>query len=211
MIAVDKAIELAQLSQILQQPIDILSKGFKRRVGLAQTLLHDPEILIMDEPTDGLDPNQKRDIRQLIKNMASEKAIIISTHILEEVEAICSRAIIIANGKILADGTSDKLQKTAKNHNDLHIHLNGNNTDGHVNNIAKSLLNLKPVDDVIKMSENHIMIKPENKINISSIISKHMHDNDFNFDQIYLEKGRLDDVFRDMTIIKTSSNKGLVE
>ncbi len=210
-IAIDKTIELTQLSQVLQQPIDILSKGFKRRVGLAQTLLHDPEILIMDEPTDGLDPNQKHDIRQLITNMASEKSIIISTHILEEVEAICSRAIIIANGKILADGTPDQLQRMAADHNGLHIHLTNNNSDSDINNITKSLLTLKYVDDVIKMSENHIMIRPENRQNISTIISKHMSDNSFNFDQIYLEKGRLDSVFRDITTINTSDDKGLIK
>src|SRR6185312_14979988 len=102
---IDLAVERTQLGSVLDQPIETLSKGFKRRVGLAQALLHDPDVLILDEPTDGLDPNQKHEVRRLIAAMAPEKAIVISTHILEEVDAVCSRAIVIAAGKVLADGT----------------------------------------------------------------------------------------------------------
>jgi ABC-2 type transport system ATP-binding protein len=101
------------LESVLNQPIDTLSKGFKRRVGLAQAILHDPEVLILDEPTDGLDPNQKHEVRALINSMAENKLIIISTHILEEVDAVCNRAIIIAHGKILADETPDQLKQRA--------------------------------------------------------------------------------------------------
>jgi ABC-2 type transport system ATP-binding protein len=101
-----------QLASVLEQRIETLSKGYKRRVGLAQAILHDPEVLILDEPTDGLDPNQKHEVRLLIKEMAQDKAIIISTHILEEVDAVCSRAIIIAGGKLLFSGTPAEL--TAK-------------------------------------------------------------------------------------------------
>ncbi len=100
----DEAIVRADLAPVLDQTIDTLSKGFKRRVGLAQAILHDPEVLILDEPTDGLDPNQKHAVRLLIKGMAETKAIIISTHILEEVEAVCTRSLIIARGKVLAEG-----------------------------------------------------------------------------------------------------------
>ena len=95
---------LTGLGGVREQTVETLSKGFKRRVGLAQAILHDPEVLILDEPTDGLDPNQKHQVRELIRAMAPEKAIIISTHILEEVEAVCSRALIIAHGKVLSDG-----------------------------------------------------------------------------------------------------------
>ncbi|MBL8671506.1 MAG: ABC transporter ATP-binding protein, partial [Alphaproteobacteria bacterium] len=101
----DHAVRSANLADVLDQPIDTLSKGFKRRVGLAQAILHDPEVLVLDEPTDGLDPNQKHEVRALIASMARDKAIVISTHILEEVQAICSRCIIIARGKVVADGT----------------------------------------------------------------------------------------------------------
>ena len=99
-----KIIELLDLSDVLLQKIDTLSKGFKRRVGLAQALIHDPEVLIWDEPTDGLDPNQKNEVRKLIKKLGKEKAIIISTHILEEVNVLCNRTMILSNGKLLIDG-----------------------------------------------------------------------------------------------------------
>ena len=106
----DHAIEALHLHQVLQQPIETLSKGYKRRVGLAQAIVHDPDVLILDEPTDGLDPNQKHEVRDLLGRMASTKAIIISTHILEEVDAVCSRAIIISQGRIVADQTPSQLE-----------------------------------------------------------------------------------------------------
>ena len=108
--------ERIALTEVLDQPIEVLSKGFRRRVGLAQSIIHDPPVLILDEPTDSLDPNQKHHVRNLISNMAAEKAIIISTHILEEVETVCSRAVIIGQGRVLADGTSVTLRaQTASN------------------------------------------------------------------------------------------------
>lgn len=100
----DKVVDQVNIKDVLDQPIDTLSKGYKRRVGLAQAILHDPPVLVLDEPTDGLDPNQKHEVRGLIQAMARDKAIIISTHILEEVEAVCSRAIVIARGRIVAEG-----------------------------------------------------------------------------------------------------------
>jgi ABC-2 type transport system ATP-binding protein len=100
-----EVVQLVHLEHVLHQRIETLSKGFKRRVGLAQAILHDPDVLVLDEPTDGLDPNQKHEVRALIKQMSKNKAIVLSTHILEEVEAVCTRAIIIARGKVLFDGT----------------------------------------------------------------------------------------------------------
>jgi len=108
--AVDKAIKTCFLERVRHQSVDTLSKGFRHRTCLAQSIIHDPEVLILDEPTDGLDPNQKHEVRGLIKRMGKEKAIIFSTHILEEVEAVCTRAIIIDQGKIIADGTPDQLR-----------------------------------------------------------------------------------------------------
>lgn len=105
----DDVVARLALESVLHQVIETLSKGFKRRVGLAQALLHDPPVLILDEPTDGLDPNQKHQVRTLINDMAKDKIIVISTHILEEVDAVCNRAIIIANGRILADDTPQGL------------------------------------------------------------------------------------------------------
>jgi ABC-2 type transport system ATP-binding protein len=110
----DKAVAMCHIASVYHQTIETLSKGYKRRVGLAQALIGDPKVLILDEPTDGLDPNQKHEVRQLIGKMTEEKCIIISTHILEEVEAICTRAIIIAKGKILADSTPGELKTQYK-------------------------------------------------------------------------------------------------
>ena len=108
--AVGRVVELCFLESVLHQSIDTLSKGYKHRTGLAQSLIHDPDILVMDEPTDGLDPNQKHEVRNLIKRMGATKAIIFSTHILEEVEAACSRVIIIDRGRIVANGTPQELK-----------------------------------------------------------------------------------------------------
>jgi ABC-2 type transport system ATP-binding protein len=109
--ALERIVEMCSIGSVYHQTIDTLSKGYCRRVSLAQALIHDPPVLVLDEPTDGLDPNQKHEVRQLINRMAEEKCIIISTHILEEVEAVCSRVIIIAHGKLLADSTPDKLKQ----------------------------------------------------------------------------------------------------
>jgi ABC-2 type transport system ATP-binding protein len=108
---VSAAIDRTQLAGVRLQPVETLSKGFKRRVGLAQALLHDPPVLVLDEPTDGLDPNQKFEVRNLIREMAPQKAIVISTHILEEVDAVCTRAIVIANGRVVADDTPGALER----------------------------------------------------------------------------------------------------
>jgi len=113
------------LESVFFQPIETLSKGYKRRVGIAQALLHDPDVLVLDEPTDGLDPNQKHEVRQLLAEMASKKAIIISTHILEEVEAVCTRAIIIAHGRLLVDETPFQLRARSK--------------DGHLDEVFRAL------------------------------------------------------------------------
>src|SRR5262245_36283003 len=113
----DDVIDRLQLQEVLGQSIDTLSKGFRRRVGLAQAILHDPRVLILDEPTDGLDPNQKHEVRTLINAMAADKIIVISTHILEEVDAVCNRAIIIANGRIVADERPQSLETRSRYHN----------------------------------------------------------------------------------------------
>ena len=120
---VRRAVEMVELQGVLHQPIDTLSKGFKRRVGLAQAMLHDPEVLILDEPTDGLDPNQKRQVRSLIRDISPDKAIVISTHILEEVEAVCTRAAIIAAGHVVFDGSPAELRRRSAHHNAVSIRL----------------------------------------------------------------------------------------
>src|SRR5690606_36369091 len=120
---VDAVVDLLELKSVLRQPIETLSKGFKRRVGLAIALLHDPEVLILDEPTDGLDPNQKHHVRTLLQEMAATKAIIISTHILEEVDALCSRAIVIARGRIVLDAKPSELEARSTWHNAVVLRL----------------------------------------------------------------------------------------
>ena len=112
--AVDDAIDTCSLQPVRHQSIDTLSKGFRHRTCLAQSILHNPDVLVLDEPTDGLDPNQKHEARRLIKRLGETKAVVFSTHILEEVDAACSRAIIIDNGKIVANGTPDQLKKKTK-------------------------------------------------------------------------------------------------
>jgi ABC-2 type transport system ATP-binding protein len=112
--AIDRIVPMCSISSVYHQTIDTLSKGYRRRVGLAQALIHDPDVLILDEPTDGLDPNQKHEVRRLINRMTHNKCIIISTHILEEVEEVCTRTIIIARGKILVDSTPAKLKEKYK-------------------------------------------------------------------------------------------------
>ncbi len=109
--ALDRVVPMCSIESVYHQTIETLSKGYKRRVGLAQALIHDPDVLILDEPTDGLDPNQKHEVRKLIGAMAKDKCIIVSTHILEEVDAVCSRAIIVARGKILVDSTPKELKE----------------------------------------------------------------------------------------------------
>ncbi len=108
--SLDRIVPMCAVESVYHQTIETLSKGYKRRVGLAQALIHDPDVLILDEPTDGLDPNQKYEVRELINKMAKDKCIIVSTHILEEVEAVCSRTIIISRGRILVDSTPEKLK-----------------------------------------------------------------------------------------------------
>ena len=122
-VRVQHVLEEVELQSVSHQTIDTLSKGFKRRVGLAQAIMHDPKVLILDEPTDGLDPNQKFHVRELIKNLARDKIVIISTHILEEVTAVCTRAIIIAEGRILVDGTPAELEAKSKYHHAVNIKL----------------------------------------------------------------------------------------
>ena len=137
-------IERLHLAPVLRQRLETLSKGFRRRVGLAQAIIHDPQVLILDEPTDGLDPNQKQEVRQLIQDMAADKIIVISTHILEEVDAVCNRVMIISDGRLLADDTPDGLVTRSRYHNAVSLSL----TSGSVNQIKTDLAALPQVASV---------------------------------------------------------------
>ncbi|MDM8569103.1 ATP-binding cassette domain-containing protein [Thiotrichales bacterium HSG1] len=189
------------LESVLHQSIETLSKGFKRRVGLAQAILHDPEVLILDEPTDGLDPNQKHEVRSLIKNMAQEKVIILSTHILEEVNAVCSRAIIIADGKILADGTPAELEAKSKYHNAVTISLQEElNQAGSIRQTLLKLPNVNKLETLIETdSRLSYQVFPKTDRSVVAEISQQAREKHWKVEELHVERGRLDEVFRTVT------------
>jgi ABC-2 type transport system ATP-binding protein len=192
------AVERVQIGDVLYQPIETLSKGFKRRVGLAQALLHDPEVLIMDEPTDGLDPNQKHQVRRLIAEMAADKAIVISTHLLEEVDAVCTRAMIIAHGKLLADGTPGALEARSRYHNAVRLVLSPTDQG----RAAAAIRELPGVDEVESFTDadgDTLMIIPLNGTSIIGSVGDLLRNQRVEPVAISVERGRLDDVFRQIT------------
>jgi ABC-2 type transport system ATP-binding protein len=197
---VAEAIERVELAEVLHQPIETLSKGFKRRVGLAQALLHDPAVLILDEPTDGLDPNQKYDVRRLIQVMAPDKAIIISTHILEEVDAVCSRAVVIAHGKLLADAVPTDLIARARTHNAVYLKL-----AGPVGAELMQAMAACPIVELVEQPDPEAMLviaragQPISE-DVRSILRSHSAP----VVEFRVERGRLDDVFRDITLARAS-------
>ena len=194
---IGEVVERLHLQPVLGQTIDTLSKGFKRRVGLAQAILHDPPVLIMDEPTDGLDPNQKHEVRQLIQDMASDKIIVISTHILEEVDAVCSRAVIISRGRIVADDTPDALIRRSRFHNAVTIRLQA---DGDLNTAEVMLKRLTGVRDVeVDQHARSITAFPRDDQAILSEVSQLATEHSWPLEELHLESGRLDEVFRSIT------------
>jgi ABC-2 type transport system ATP-binding protein len=198
----DFVVDKLNLHDVFYQTIETLSKGYKRRVALAQAILHDPDVLIMDEPTDGLDPNQKYDVRKLIKEMAKEKAIVISTHILEEVEAVCNNAIIIANGKIVASGKPHELTEKDPNHNSVLVKLYKAPADSILNDI----LQLKNVERVTVESKNSVIAFPKKGKNILSSVSAVVRKNKAPVEAIYEISGSLNDSFRNFTKSNAESN-----
>ena len=194
-----RAAELTQLSSVLQQPIDTLSKGFKRRVGLAQALLHDPAVLILDEPTDGLDPNQKHDVRNLIRAMAPEKAIVISTHILEEVDAVCARAVIIANGRLVADGTPAEFEARSRHHNAVSLVLPA----AHAASVATAIRAQAQVAAVEQVDagggQARLTALPKKGQDIAATLRDMIADKNWPVTEFHIERGRMDEVFRAIT------------
>ena len=196
----DSVIEALHLAPVLNQSIDTLSKGFKRRVGLAQAILHDPEVLILDEPTDGLDPNQKHEVRELIRSMAASKLVVLSTHILEEVEAVCTRAIIIANGSILADDTPEQLARRSRSHNAVRLRVGANES---FDQVQASLVQLVSIDSVeVDRGSRTITALARTEARdgetwqeVFDLISRQNWD----ITGSQLEVGQLDQVFREIT------------
>jgi ABC-2 type transport system ATP-binding protein len=198
--AIARAVELTSLQGVLGQPIDTLSKGFKRRVGLAQAILHDPAVLILDEPTDGLDPNQKHEVRQLINEMAGRKAIILSTHILEEVEAVCTRAVIIAAGRVIFDGTPEALEARSRWHNAVTLRLGRKSAP----EAAEALKRLDGVGEVRLEdgpgdAERDVVVFPKNGKSIAHEIADMARAKEWRVLEMRTERGRLDEVFRALT------------
>jgi len=196
---VEACVGKTELDPVLDQPIDTLSKGFKRRVGLAQAILHDPPVLIMDEPTDGLDPNQKHSVRTLLKAMAPEKAIIISTHLLEEVEAICTRAVIIDRGRVVADGTPSQLLARSRHHNAVTLVLPKSQSDAAKNKL-KTLSGVSVVEQASHSDGNvELTAFPKSGALLIENVSALAQNEKWELKEIYAEAGRLDEVFRAIT------------
>lgn len=191
--AVDRVVGMTGLSDVLHQTVETLSKGYKRRVGLAQALVHDPQVLILDEPTDGLDPNQKAMIQELLGNLSSDRCILLSTHILDEAERICNRALIISEGRILVDSTPEELIRRAPSHNVLRVSLPGATIPE-----LQTVLEAQPwCDRVERYAETMIDVYPvdgENRLRelLAEIGDQEIHG-------VQLQEGRFDDLFREIT------------
>ena len=194
--AVARAAGLINIEDVMHQPIGTLSKGYKRRVGLAQAIVHDPEILILDEPTDGLDPNQKSEVRELISRMAADKAIVISTHLLEEVETVCTRAAIISRGRIVLDGAPEELMALSRYHNAVSLRVAAPCRDA----ARAALAAIDGVGEVKVVREDGahavLLAVPEDGAQILAEIGARARSGALEADEIVAERGRLDEVFR---------------
>ena len=187
------------LKEMWDRPVETLSKGFKRRVGIAQALIHDPDILILDEPTDGLDPNQKHEMRNLIKKISKNKAIVISTHILEEVEAVCSRAIIIANGKLLANDTPQNLENKFLNKHTLSIKISDK-----INNVVSKEIKSSLKYEEIKIQKSDastyiILVSDNKKVPNINTVFKQINKHKLNVIEANFQKVNLEKIFRTIT------------
>jgi ABC-2 type transport system ATP-binding protein len=191
-----RVIRSMSLESVLEQRIETLSKGYKRRVGLAQAILHDPKVLILDEPTDGLDPNQKHQVREMIRGLSRDKIVIISTHILEEVSAVCTRAIIISRGRIVSDCTPDELAARSKYHGAVSV-VPANEAD--MARIREALLELDAVGDVQTEDDTLLAFAREGSGSLLSEVSNLVTSASLEISALQMERGRLDEVFRQIT------------
>ncbi|MBG90061.1 MAG: ABC transporter ATP-binding protein [Verrucomicrobiales bacterium] len=204
--AIDRVVELCFLENVIHQSVDTLSKGYRHRTCFAQSIVHDPDILVMDEPTDGLDPNQKREIRQLIRRMGEKKAIIFSTHILEEVEAVCSRAMIIDRGKVVANGTPSELSSKSELAGSVTLKVRGTGAGA----IRSSLDKIDLVSKTTTVEEKDDVAwvrafpkdQPKNG-EVSAAVAETAAKENWSVVEVYTERGRLDEVFWNLTISET--------
>jgi ABC-2 type transport system ATP-binding protein len=204
--AVNRAVEMCMLENVLYQTIDTLSKGYRHRTCLAQSVIHDPDILIMDEPTDGLDPNQKHEVRNLIKRMGANKAIIFSTHILEEVDAACSRVIIIDRGRLVANGTPDELRRRSPTAGAVSVVVNAVGAK----ELAEKLATIACVDrtDTLKDTPQQVIVRAhpksvEQKPELVRAIMELVAQNHWTIEDLRTEEGHFDEVFRSITLPDT--------
>jgi ABC-2 type transport system ATP-binding protein len=204
--AVSRVVEMCFLDSVLHQSIDTLSKGYRHRTCFAQSIIHDPEILILDEPTDGLDPNQKHEVRNLIRRMGEKKAIIFSTHILEEVEAVCSRAIIIDRGKIVANGTPQELKQRSDLAGAVSLRVVG--VPGEVIKQKLGYLPGARKAAIVKEDSSGVWARVypqgahrngELARNVAEVTMKE----GWKIEELHTEEGRLDEVFRTITLPDT--------
>ena len=195
---IGRVVEMIRIADVMHQPIETLSKGYKRRVGVAQALLHDPDVVILDEPTDGLDPNQKYEMRKIIMALRPQKAIIISTHLLEEVEAVCSRAVIIAHGRLLADGTPVELAQRSRHHNAVRIGIAGG-ADANIRAELTVLPGVAGVEPVKDAAGEGLIVLPRDGRPVVGEIADLARNRGWMITCLQVERGRLDDVFREIT------------
>jgi ABC-2 type transport system ATP-binding protein len=190
-------IDRLALQPVIDQIIETLSKGFRRRVGLAQALIHDPQVLILDEPTDGLDPNQKHEVRRLINELSKDKLVIVSTHILEEVHEVCTRAIIIADGRIVADETPAALEARSRYHHAVSLRFE------RPEDLAAARRELAALPEVAAIEANERDLKltavPRPGANALPAVSAVITRCNWSVPELHLESGRLDEVFRTLT------------
>tara|TARA_R110000850_G_scaffold22504_1_gene66624 strand:- start:1441 stop:2391 length:951 start_codon:yes stop_codon:yes gene_type:complete len=199
--AVDKVITTTSLEPVRHQSVDTLSKGYRHRTCFAQSIIHDPEVLILDEPTDGLDPNQKHEIRQLIRRMGEDKAILFSTHILEEVEAACTRAIIIDRGRIIADGTPEELKARSTNAGSVLLRASGLAGSGIQAELEKlsSSREVKIIQSDDDGIEARVLPAKGKGGELGSDVSNLCKDKSLTVEELHVEEGRLDELFREIT------------
>ena len=200
--AVNRAVEMCFLEGVRHQSVETLSKGYRHRTCFAQSIIHDPDVLVLDEPTDGLDPNQKHEIRQLIRRMGEKKAIIFSTHILEEVDASCSRAMIIDRGRVVANGTPEELRRKSEWAGAVTLSVNGASLDV-VQDKLKRLRAAKKVSAEVQDSRVIATVFP--RMAGDGDLTREVIEatNGWQVDELRTEEGRLDEVFRSITMPDT--------